>query len=332
MLNCSKHLGLGSRYTRRRQLEGEATIMKLLRTPDARFEKLPGYSFEPNYVEVAADPEQPGEGRLRIHYLDEGPAEGPIVLLMHGEPSWSYLYRTMVGPLVEAGFRVIAPDLPGFGRSDKPSDPSDYSYLRFVQWLGEALFAQLDLRDITLVCQDWGGLIGLRLVAENSHRFVRYVVANTGLPTGDQAPSEAFLGWQKFSQTTPTFDVGTLIAMATTSDLPPEVVAAYDAPFPDDSFKAGARVFPSLVPTSPQDPASQANRDAWDVLSGLQMPVLTAFSDEDAITSGGEVVFHKLAPGAAGQDHVTIAGGGHFLQEDKGPELAVAVMRFIAAN
>lgn len=305
--------------------------MKILRTPDARFEGLPGYSFAPNYVQVRPTPEATSPA-LRLHYVDEGPRDGPVVLLMHGEPSWSYLYRTMIPPLVDAGMRVIAPDLPGFGRSDKPADQADYSYLAFVQWMTEALFEQLDLADITLFCQDWGGLIGLRLVAENPDRFLRYVVANTGLPTGEQAPSEAFLGWQKFSQTTPTFDVGALIAMATTTDLSPEIVAAYDAPFPDDTFKAGARIFPSLVPTSPDDPASKANQEAWQVLGSLPIPVLTAFSDEDAITKGGESVFQKLAPGAAGQAHTTIAGGGHFLQEDKGPELAEVVLSFIAAN
>lgn len=307
--------------------------MQLLRTPDDRFENLDGYSFSPNYVEVQATPgETIDEPTLRVHYLDEGPAEGPVVLLMHGEPSWSYLYRTMIPPLVAGGFRVIAPDLPGFGRSDKPSEQSDYTYQRFVDWMGEALFSGLDLDNITLFCQDWGGLIGLRLLAENPDRFMRYVVANTGLPTGDHAASEAFLSWQKFSQTTPNFDVGTLIAMATTSDLSADVVAGYDAPFPDDSYKAGARIFPTLVPTSPEDPASAANRAAWDVLQTIDMPVLTAFSDQDAVTKGGEAVFQKLAPGAANQNHQTTVGGGHFLQEDCGPELAQVVIDFVAAN
>lgn len=309
--------------------------MKLLRTPDERFEKLVGYDFAPNYVEVpvteggqAGDPDQ----RLRIHYVDEGPADGEVILLLHGEPSWSYLYRTMIPPLVATGHRVIAPDLPGFGRSDKPAAQSDYTYQRFVDWMEAALFTMLDLTGITLVCQDWGGLIGLRLVAEHSDRFARYLVANTGLPTGDAKPSEAFLSWQKFSQETPNFDVGTVIAMATTTDLSEAIVAGYDAPFPDDSYKAGARVFPSLVPTSPGDPASEANRAAWTRLGELDLPVLTAFSDQDPITGGGHKAFQSHTPGAKGQHHTTIVGGGHFLQEDRGPELAEVVLGFVAAN
>lgn len=303
-------------------------LMELLRTPDDRFENLDGYPFAPNYVEVPS-----GEGEsLRIHYVDEGPSDGSVVLLLHGEPSWSYLYRTMIPILAEAGHRVIAPDLPGFGRSDKPAAKSDYSYLRFVDWMGAALLGELDLSGITLVCQDWGGLIGLRLLAENPDRFVRYVVANTGLPTGEHSPGEAFLAWQKFSQETPNFDVGAVIAMATTSDLSEAVVAAYNAPFPDDSYKAGARIFPSLVPTSPDDPAAPANTAAWAVLSKLDMPVLTAFSDEDAITAGGEKPFQTLIPGSRGQAHITIERGGHFLQEDRGPELAAATLAFIAAT
>ncbi len=314
--------------------------MKLLRTPDDRFETLEGYPFAPNYVEVSVS-EGGGEGQeetsdapqsLRIHYVEEGPADGEVILLLHGEPSWSYLYRTMIPSFAEAGYRVIAPDLPGFGRSDKPAAQSDYTYQRFVDWMREALFTELDLRNITLVCQDWGGLIGLRLVAEHPDRFARYVVANTGLPTGDATPSEAFLSWQKFSQEAPNFDVGTVIAMATTTDLSEAVVAGYDAPFPDDSFKAGARIFPSLVPTSPDDPASDANRAAWAKLGELELPVLTAFSDQDPITGGGHKAFQSHAPGAKGQDHTTIVGGGHFLQEDRGPELAAVVLAFIRAS
>ncbi len=334
--------------------------MKLLRTPDERFENLEGYPFAPNYVEVPAGDEVVGQGgdtghpeagqSLRIHYVDEGPADGEVVLLLHGEPSWSYLYRTMIPPLVEAGYRVIAPDLPGFGRSDKPGAPEDYSYQRYVDWMEAALFGPakdsqatdssakdsqatgLDLTGITLFCQDWGGLIGLRLLAEHPERFVGCVVANTGLPTGEETPSDAFLSWQKFSQETPEFDVGVLIAMATTTDLSDQIVAGYDAPFPDDSYKAGARIFPSLVPTSPDDPAAPANKAAWDVLRQLDIPFLTAFSDQDPITGGGHKVFQKLVPGAQGQAHTTTVGGGHFLQEDRGPELAAVVDSFIAAN
>lgn len=292
--------------------------MEVLRTPDARFEALPGYDFAPHYVEA-------GDG-VRVHYLDEGPRDGDVVLLMHGEPSWSYLYRKMVPPLVAAGYRVVAPDLVGFGRSDKPAARADYTYERHVEWMRAALFDGIGLSGITLVGQDWGGLIGLRLVAEHEHRFARVVAANTGLPTGDRPPPDAFLAWQKFSQETPEFPVGRIVAGGCATPMPDEVAAAYDAPFPDESYKEGARQFPVLVPTSPDDPASAANRAAWEVLERFEKPFLTAFSDSDAITKGGERVFQERVPGAKGQPHATIEGGGHFLQEDKGEELARVVI------
>jgi haloalkane dehalogenase len=251
---------------------------------------------------------------------------------MHGEPSWSYLYRHMIPVLVEAGLHCVAPDLVGFGRSDKPTERADYSYARHVEWMRALLLDHLGLGDATLVGQDWGGLIGLRVLAENPERFARVVIANTGLPTGDDRVTDAFLAWQRFSQETEVFPVGGLINGGTLSDLSPEVIAAYDAPFPDDSYKAGARVFPVLVPTSPADPASEANRAAWQVLESWEKPFLTAFSDGDPITAGGEAVFQRRVPGAQGRPHVTIAGGGHFLQEDRGPELAGVVARFIAEN
>jgi haloalkane dehalogenase len=300
----------------------------VLRTPDERFADLPGFPFAPHYTEVAD-----GEGgRLRVHHLDEGPAGGPVVLLLHGEPSWSYLYRTMIPVLVEAGLRCVAPDLVGFGRSDKPARREDYTYARHVEWMREALFDDLDLSGITLVCQDWGGLIGLRLVGEHPERFARVVAANTGLPTGDRPLTEAFLNWQKFSQESPVFPIGRLVAGGCAVTPPDDVVAAYDAPFPDDSYTAGARIFPSLVPTSPDDPAAAANEKAWATLSGFERPFLTAFSDGDAITRGGYKIFQRTVPGAQGQPHTTIEGGGHFLQEDKGPELARVVADFVAAT
>jgi haloalkane dehalogenase len=299
--------------------------VKALRTPDSRFEGLPGYSFAPHYLDVAD-----GEGgTLRVHYADEGPREGEIVLCLHGEPSWSYLYRKMIPVFVAAGHRVIAPDLVGFGRSDKPAARSDYSYARHVAWM-TALMAGLDLSGITLVCQDWGGLIGLRMAAENPERFSRIVAANTFLPTGDRAPGPAFLAWQKFSQETPEFPVGGIISGAATTPLSPEVIAAYDAPFPDESYKAGARQFPMLVPITPDDPASAANRRAWEVLSRFERPFLTAFSDQDPITRGADKVLQRAIPGAKDQPHTTIEGGGHFLQEDRGEELAKVVNDFIA--
>jgi haloalkane dehalogenase len=300
--------------------------MDVLRTPDERFAGLPGYPFAPHHVEVDRGD---GSGTLRVHHLDEGPADGPVVVLMHGEPSWSYLYRTMIPVLTDAGLRCVAPDLVGFGRSDKPAGRDDYSYARHVAWMREALFDRLDLRDVTLVGQDWGGLIGLRLVGEHPDRFARVVAANTGLPTGDTPMSDAFLAWQRFSQETPTFPVGGIVSGGCTSDLAPEVVAAYDAPFPTDAYTAGARQFPVLVPTSPDDPAAPANRRAWETLAAFDRPFLTAFSDGDPITGGGDAIFQRTVPGAKGQRHTTIPGAGHFLQEDRGPLLAAVVADFV---
>lgn len=299
--------------------------MKALRTPDERFQHLPDYPFAPHYLDI---PDGEG-GSLRMHYIDEGPAGGAIVLLLHGEPSWSFLYRKMIPGIVAAGHRAIAPDLIGFGRSDKPAEQSDYTFQRHMDWLTSFL-TQLDLRNVTLFAQDWGAVLGLRLAAENEGRFARIAIGNGGLPTGDRPANDAFMRWQKFSQTSPAFDIGRLIQAATVTTLPDDVVAAYDAPFPDDSYKAGARIFPTLVPTTPDDPAAEANRRAWEVLQKWQKPFLTAFSDSDPVTKGGELVMQKRIPGAAGQPHVILKGGGHFLQEDLGPELARIVVDFIA--
>lgn len=298
--------------------------MKALRTPDERFAGLPGWTFEPHYLEVAN-----GEGgSLRIHYVDEGPADAAPVLMLHGEPSWAYLYRKMIPGIASAGYRAVVPDLIGFGRSDKPSEQSDYTFQRHVDWM-TSFIEQLDLRSVTLFGQDWGSLIGLRVAAENMDRFDRIVIGNGGLPTGDQSPGEAFLRWQKFSQTSPQFDIGKIIQGATVTSLSDDIVAAYDAPFPDDSFKAGARIFPTLVPTSPEDPAAPANRKAWEMLQKWDKPFLTTFSDSDPITKGGERVLQNLIPGTKGQPHITIEGGGHFLQEDKGEEIAQVIVDFI---
>jgi len=301
--------------------------MKVLRTPDDRFANLDGYHYEPHYVNIDDD----DGGQLRLHYLDEGNRQGLPILLLHGEPSWSYLYRKMISGLVDAGYRVLAPDLIGFGRSDKPAERSDYTYQRHVDWMTRWL-TSLDVTGAVLFCQDWGGLIGLRLVAEQTERFSGVIAANTFLPTGDTEPGEAFLNWQKFSQSVPELPIGGLIDGATESELSPQIVAAYDAPFPDESYKAGARQFPMLVPTRPDDPASSANRAAWQVLAGLKMPFLTAFSDKDPLTAGGDKAFQKMLAGADGQNHVTTKGGGHFLQEDKGEELAETVIRFVNDN
>jgi len=302
--------------------------VQTLRTPDDRFAGLPDFDFTPHYVEV----DDGAGGRLRVHHLDEGPPGGEVVLLMHGEPSWCFLYRHMIPVLVAAGLRCVAPDLVGFGRSDKPAERSDYTYARHVEWMRAALLDRLDLRDVTLVGQDWGGLVGLRVAAENPDRFARIVVANTGLPTGDRAPTDAFLAWQRFSQEADDFPVGGIVNGGCTTDLAPEVIAAYDAPFPDDSYKAGARTFPTLVPTSPDDPAADANRAAWAILERWDKPLLTAFSDQDPITRGGARPFEKLVPGAQGRPHATIAGAGHFLQEDRGPELANVIVALVEAT
>ena len=301
--------------------------MKVLRTPDERFDSLPGYGFAPHYADV---PDGDG-GTLRMHYLDEGPVDGPVVLLMHGEPSWCYLYRTMIPVLVEAGLRCIAPDLVGFGRSDKPTERSDYTYARHVEWVRTLVVDVLDLRDATFFGQDWGGLVGLRVVAESSDRFARVAIGNTGLPTGLEPITDAFLQWQEFSQSTPDFSVGIIVSMGCAEPMAPEVAAAYDAPFPDDSYKAGARVFPTLVPTSPDDPASAANLAARSVFEAWEKPFLLLFSDKDAVTRGADRWFLKNVPGAAGQPHTTIEGGGHFLQEDRGPEVARHLVAFVGA-
>ena len=296
--------------------------MDFLRTPDERFADLPDFPFAPHYVEVDG---------LRMHYLDEGPPDGEVVLLLHGEPSWSYLYRRMIPVLTRAGLRAVAIDLVGFGRSDKPTRREDYTYQAHVDWTWAAIEA-IGLTDITLVCQDWGGLIGLRLVGEHPERFARVVAANTVLPTGDLDPGEAFLAWRQFSQESPDFPVGKIIGGACVGKLAPEVAAAYDAPFPDESFKAGARQFPILVPTRPDDPASAANRAAWEVLRTFDKPFLCAFSDSDPMTRAAEPLLRMQIRGAEGQTHVTITEAGHFLQEDKGVELAEAVVQFVAAN
>jgi haloalkane dehalogenase len=293
--------------------------MEILRTSDDRFENLPGYPFDANYVELDG---------LRLHYVDEGPREAMPVLLLHGEPSWSYLYRHMIPPLVDAGCRVIAPDLIGFGKSDKPAARSAYTYAGHVEWMRLFLEA-LDIRDITLLCQDWGSLIGLRLAMENEHRFSRIVLANGGVPTGDRTLPRAFRLWRAFALFSPWFPIGRIVASGTVTDLPAEVIAAYDAPFPSARFKAGARAFPALVPTSPDDPAASPNRRAWEKLKKWDKPFLTAFSNRDPITRRGEIPFQKLVPGCRGQAHATIRNAGHFLQEDKGPELARLIIGFM---
>jgi haloalkane dehalogenase len=301
--------------------------MKTLRTPDERFDSLPDFPFAPHYEQVGD-----GEGgTLRVHFLREGDPDAPVVLLMHGEPSWSYLYRKMIPVLLAGGLQIVAPDLVGFGRSDKPAERGDYTYARHVEWMRELLFDRLRLTDVTLVGQDWGGLIGLRLVGEHPSRFARVVAANTSLPTGATSPGEAFFNWQRFSQEVAVFPTGFIVNSGCVTDLTPEVLAAYDAPFPDESFKAGARAFPLLVPSSPDDPAHDANVAAWAGLASFPRPFLTAFSDSDPITKGAYRGLQEGIAGARGQPHTTIEGGGHFLQEDRGEELARVVLAFVGS-
>lgn len=291
--------------------------MDVLRTPDECFAGLPGYPFQPRYATV---------DDLRLHYLDEGDPDGPVVLLLHGEPSWSYLYRTMIPPLVDAGCRVLAPDLIGFGRSDKPAAVADYSYQRHVDWMLDWL-RQVDPDRVTLFCQDWGSLIGLRLVAAEPDRFARVFVGNGGLPTGDENVPAAFKLWRAFALYSPIFPVAGIMRVATRTPMSKAMARAYAAPFPDKRYLAGARAFPALVPITPNDPASEANRAAWKILGRFDKPFHTCFSDGDPITRGMDRGLRRRVPGAEGVEHTTIEGAGHFLQEDKGREIAAFMRR-----
>ena len=298
--------------------------MELLRTPDERFAALPGWELEPEYVEV-------GEG-VRVATYSAGPHDGPVVLMLHGEPSWSYLYRGLVPVLVDAGLRAVAIDLVGFGRSDKPALISDHSYAAHVAWTAQAALDRLDLRDITLVCQDWGGLIGLRVLAENPDRFARVVAANTGLPDGSVRLPEVWWRFHDFVQRTPDLPIGFLVDGATLRQLSDAERAAYEAPYPSPDFQAGPRAMPGLIPQERDAPGAAENRAAWQVLERWDKPFLTAFSDSDPITRGAEHLFQTRIPGARELEHPTIEGAGHFLQEDAGPQLARVVVDLIAAT
>ncbi|MCF8505977.1 MAG: haloalkane dehalogenase [Caulobacter sp.] len=299
--------------------------MQVLRTPDDRFANLPDFPFAPHYQTV-----RDASGvDLRIGYIDEGPRDAAPVLLMHGEPSWSYLYRGIIAPLM-GRHRVVAPDLVGFGRSDKPAETTDYSYEQHVAWMSDWLVA-LDLKDITLFCQDWGGLIGLRLVAAFPERFARVIVANTGMPTGS-GMSDGFKAWLAMSQSIPVFPAGMIVNMGSLRDLSPEEIAAYDAPYPDETYKSGARIFPTFVPVTPEHPSVAENKAAWQVLEAFDKPFLTAFSDGDPVSKGGDAPFQQRVPGAKGQKHTIIEGGGHFLQEDRPAEIAALIDGFIAGT
>jgi haloalkane dehalogenase len=332
--------------------------MEFARTPDDRFRDLPGWPYAPHYASV---PDGEG-GTLRVHYIDEGERGAAPILCLHGQPTWSYLYRKMIPLLAAGGHRVIAPDLVGFGRSDKPTRIADYSYARHVAWL-HAFVAALDLRGITLICQDWGGLVGLRVVAEAPERFAHVVASNTALPDARGIPESAapalhalyaalpvpqtmqgvvqgfasagqggappFMYWQKHCAESPQFTPQDVMR-AMCPVLSAAEIAAYAAPFPDERFQAGARRFPTLVPILPDDPAVPDNRRAWEALGRFRRPFLTAFTDGDPVTAGQHTRFQEEIPGAAGQPHTTIRGAGHFVQEDAGPALARIALDFIA--
>jgi haloalkane dehalogenase len=335
--------------------------MEFIRTPDERFNNLDGYPFEPHYVEI-----DDGEGgSLRMHYLDEGPAAGELILCLHGQPTWSYLYRKMIPILTSAGYRVIAPDLIGFGRSDKPTQRNDYTYASHVAWL-EQFVNSLELTKITLMCQDWGGLIGLRVLTQNADRFARVVVANTGLPDAKGIPDEmaapmhalfdtipalapvemsaklqenehgaGFMYWIKYCDGYPDLvisDVVSLSALSANGAMSDAEKAAYDAPFPTEEYKQGARQFPSLVPIFPDNAAIPDNRAAWEVLEAFEKPLITAFSDRDPVTAGGHKRFQESVPGAQGQNHTTIEGAGHFLQDDAPDTLTKTIIQFCQDN
>jgi haloalkane dehalogenase len=293
--------------------------MAALRTPESRFTNLPDYPFAPHYRELRSG--------LRLHYLDEGPRDAPAVLLLHGEPSWSYLYRKMIPAIVAGGLRAIAPDLIGFGKSDKPECMADYTYQGHVDWMREWLEA-LDLKGLTLFCQDWGSLIGLRLAAENDARFDRIVVANGFMPTGDRGANRAFRIWRAFAMYSPWFPIGRIVNSGVVKKLSPAEIAAYDAPYPSSRYKAGARKFPRLVPTSPDDPAAPANRAAWDKLGRWEKPFLCLFGKNDPILGSADRFLIEHVPGAKGQPHQRM-WGGHFVQEDQGPELAKQMVEWM---
>ena len=296
-------------------------MKKIIRTPENRFENLEDYYFQSNYIDVEED--------LRVHYLDEGNENKPTVLLLHGEPSWSYLYRKMI-PILSDRFRVVAPDLIGFGKSDKLVNKQDYSYQKHVDWIS-TFIEKLNLKHIILFCQDWGGLIGLRIITEMDNRFDMVVASNTTLPTGKIPMPESFMQWRAYSQHSSGFNIGKVIDMGTVQPLSEKVYEAYNAPFPSEDYKAGARIFPTLVPIEQDDPESIKNLRAWDKLKSWNKPFLTIFGDEDTIMIGAEKTFQKLIPGAKGQNH-KILNAGHFIQEEKGEHLAKLIIEFYDKN
>ncbi|CAF0803346.1 unnamed protein product [Adineta steineri] len=305
----------------------------ILRTPNSAFVNLLDYPFQPNYIDLS-NPGSIGDGKtkLRLHYLDEGNQSSPeTILLLHGEPSWSYLYRHFIPKLKQ--YRVIAVDLIGFGKSDKPTNKNDYTYQRHVNWIREFI-ENLNLNNITLFCQDWGSLIGLQLVGTNGvgDRFARVVAANGGLPTGDGKISKGFIQWLDFASQQTEMDVGRVIKSGVVKDMKQEEIDAYNAPFPNEQYQAGALVFPLLVPITPENPSSEYNRQAWKNLKNFNRPFLTLFSDSDPITAGLDKILQSMIPGAKNQSHTTITDAGHFLQEDKPHEIVEHLIKFIKDN
>lgn len=296
-----------------------ANGIEFLRTPDERFAALSDFPYEPRYVDVDG---------LRMAYVDTGPATGPVVLLLHGEPTWSYLYRRMIPPLVEAGFRCIAPDLIGFGRSDKPVDRGVYTYAGHVAWMKEFLSA-IDAPPATLFAQDWGGLIGLRVAAEEPERFDRLAIGNTGLPVG-QSIGEGFDAWLNRSQTMEVMDAGGMLQFATQArELSDAEMDGYRAPFPDESYMAGAREFPTLVPITPGHGGVSENLAAWEVLDRWEKPLLTLWCPNDQVLGQLHHEFTRRVPGAAGQPHQEFVPGGHFLQDDRGEDVVAALIDWL---
>ncbi len=291
--------------------------MDILRTPEGRFDDLPDFPFAPRFVEV---------GGLTVHYVDQG--SGEPVLMLHGEPTWSFLYRKMIGPLART-HRVVAPDFVGFGRSDKPADPSDYSFQLHADTLW-GFVQKLGLANITLVVHDWGGMIGLWFAGQNPHLVKRLVILNTGLPTGKKPP-EAFMRWREFVQNTPDLPIDLVIKMGLfhPEAVTDRVIAGYTAPFPDGTFKAGARAWPLMVPIAPDSPVAVYNQKTRDALAHWEKPALVLFSDKDPISKGADAFFRRLIPTAADQPEITIADAGHFLQEEKGEQIAGHILEFI---